>query len=183
MSARERPETLVFVGCGAAKKTSTVPARELYTSNYFGLKREYAETVGDSWAVLSALYGMVEPDEPTIPYDVTIGDYPLDNEQRVEHATIGEWAGAVLADVEQRLHGRDGDRGAPGRVVILAGRSYVEPLRDELDRLAAECGAEMVYPFDDTSGIGEQMGWLSERIEAVESTSTTPTDTAEKGDE
>lgn len=183
MSARERPETLVLVGCGAAKQATTVPARELYTSNYFGLKREYAETVGDSWAIMSALYGAIEPDEPTAPYDVTIGDYPLDDEQRVEHATVDEWAGAVLADVEQRLRERDGGKSAPDRVVILAGRSYVDPIRDELDRTAAECGVETVYPFDDTSGIGEQMGWLREQIEAVESASTTPADTAGSGGE
>ena len=183
MSARERPETLVLVGCGAAKQATTVPARELYTSNYFGLKREYAETVGDSWAILSALYGVVEPDESTAPYDVTIDDYPLDNEQRVDHATVEEWAGEVLVDVKQRLRERDGDRSALDQVVILAGRSYVEPIRDELDRRAAECGVETVYPFDDTSGIGEQMGWLRERIEAVESASTTPADSAEVGGE
>ena len=183
MSARERPETLVLVGCGAAKQATAVPARELYTSSYFGLKREYAETVGDSWAILSALYGAIEPDKPTAPYDVTIGDYPLDDEQRVGHTTVDEWAGTVLTDVEQQLRERDGDRSAPDRVVILAGRSYVEPIRDELDRLAAECDVETVYPFDDTSGIGEQMGWLRERIEAAESASTTPADSAEVGSE
>lgn len=185
MSRHDRPKTAVFVGCGAAKQDATVPARELYTSNYFGLKREYAETVGDSWAILSALHGVVEPNESISPYNVTIDDYPIDGDERsqVEHTTVDEWAAAVLGDVERRIRKPGQDGRQPDRLVILAGRKYVEPLRDGFGSLAVEHGFETVYPFDHTSGIGEQMGWLSEQIEAVESACTAPADTTEKGGE
>ncbi|WP_158589369.1 DUF6884 domain-containing protein [Halococcus sp. IIIV-5B] len=49
--------TRVYVGYGAKKQDSEAYAYNLYTSSYFQKKREYAELVGDSWSVLSALYG------------------------------------------------------------------------------------------------------------------------------
>ena len=53
--------------------------------------------------------------------------------------------------------------GASGARLLLGARRT-----ERLDALAAEHGFEVVYPFDDTSGIGEQIGWLTERIEAAE---------------
>jgi hypothetical protein len=176
MSQTERTETTVFVGCGAEKQNSPAPARDLYTSSYFQKKCEYAETVGDSWAILSALYGSVAPKSRTRPYDVTIDDYPLDVEERsrAKYTTVEEWATSILEGVENRIHNLDrwDERDPLGRIVVLAGRKYVEPLREGLDALTDEHGFEVVYPFDDTSGIGDQIGWLTERIEAAEEQDT-----------
>jgi hypothetical protein len=172
----DRTETTVFVGCGAEKQDSPAPARELYTSSYFQKKRGYAETVGDSWAVLSALYGSVAPKSRTRPYDVTIDDYPLDVDERsrAKYATVEEWAASILEGVENQVHNLDrwDERDPLGRIVVLAGRKYVEPLREGLDTLADEHGFEVAYPFDDTSGIGDQIGWLTEEIEAAEDRDT-----------
>ena len=168
--------TVVYVGCGATKQASPAPARDLYTSAYFDKKREYAEAVGDSWAILSALYGSVDPTSRARPYDVTIDDYPLDVDERprAEYATVDEWAAAFIEGVENSIHNRERWEGWQplGRVEVLAGRKYVDPIREGLDALADEHGFEVVYPFDDTEGIGEQIGWLTERIEAAEEQDT-----------
>jgi hypothetical protein len=168
--------TVVYVGCGAKKQASPAPARDLYTSAYFGKKREYAEAVGDSWAILSALYGSVDPTSRARPYDVTIDDYPLDVDERprAEYATVDEWAAAFIEGVENSIHNRERWEGWQQlvRVEVLAGQKYVDPIREGLDALADEHGFEVVYPFDDTEGIGEQIGWLTERIEAVEDQDT-----------
>jgi len=162
---------IVVVGCGSEKQTSRAPARDLYTSEYFQKKREYAETMGDSWRILSALYGSVDPMSLARPYDVTIDDYPLDADShpRARYETIDEWAEAFVDGIENSVHNRERwDDWLPlSRVEILAGQEYVAPIRDRLDALASEHGFEVVYPFDDTEGIGEQLGWLTERIEAA----------------
>jgi len=59
--------TFVLVGCGAAKADEPREARNLYTSNYFALKRRLAEALtawaGDhqtsAWAILSAEHGVI----------------------------------------------------------------------------------------------------------------------------
>ena len=169
--------TVVVVGCGSEKQTGRTPARDLYTSEYFAKKREYAETIGDSWRVLSALYGSVDPTSLARPYDVTIDDYPLDSDSHphAPYRTIDEWTEAFVDGIENSVHNRErwADWLPLGRVEILAGRQYVEPLREGLAALASENGFEVVYPFDDTEGIGEQLGWLTERIEAANAAATT----------
>ena len=168
--------TVVVVGCGSEKRTSRAPARDLYTSAYFAKKREYAETIGDSWQVLSALYGSVDPTSLAQPYDVTIEDYPLDSDShpRARYRTIDEWAEAFVDGIANSVRNRERwDDWLPlGRIVILAGQQYVEPLRDRLDTLADEHGFEVVYPFDDTDGIGEQIDWLTDEIEAASAAAT-----------
>jgi len=170
-------ETRVLVGCGAEKQSSRAPARDLYTSHYFAKKREYAKTCGDNWSVLSALHGSLATRSLVEPYDVTMDDYPLDLDEYpdAKFRTTDEWAASVIEGLENCVHNLEqwDDRQPLGRVEVLAGQAYVTPLRDALDALADEHGFEAVYPFDDTSGIGEQIGWLTERIEAHDEASAT----------
>ena len=169
--------TRVYVGCGAKKQDSEAYAYNLYTSSYFQKKREYAELVGDSWSVLSALYGSLWPKSIIPPYDVTIDDYPLDVEavENARYATLDEWAEDVLAGLEQAAtnHAERENWDPLDREIMLAGQAYLAPLRDGLDALAEEYGFEVVYPFGDTSGIGEQIGWLTEQIEVEKSREST----------
>lgn len=141
---------LVLVGCGAAKRDEPAAACDLYTSTYFALKREYAETVGDEWSILSAEHGLVRPSKVIEPYDTVVDD-----------VDAHEWALNVRASLDavvEVLRKRDQ---FDVTVTVLAGSSYVDPLRDGLDRRTFE----VRYPFDETSGIGDQMGWLSTAVE------------------
>lgn len=138
--------TVIFVGCGAQKQETAAPARTLYTSTYFTVKREFAETFADQWYVLSAEYGLVAPDEVIEPYDTTLSGLVDWQVQR--------WAD----DVQQALPNL-----SSARVVVLAGRDYVAPLRSVL---AAEA-ADLRLPLAGL-GIGEQMGWLREQIDAFD---------------
>jgi hypothetical protein len=68
-------KTVVFVGCGKAKLDRKAPAKDLYTSTLFKKCRAYAERYGDEWAILSARYRLVMPDQVIEPYDVCLDDY------------------------------------------------------------------------------------------------------------
>jgi hypothetical protein len=149
-----------IVGCGKDKldlsgDTGPVYISRLYTSNYFELKREYAKECCDRYYILSAKHGLVAPDKAvTDPYDLTIDD--LDGD------ALEEWAD----DVREVLRWFDGD----ATLVMLAGQRYLDPIRETLESRSFPPDVE--YPFAETSGIGEQMGWLRDEIDAA--TAETP---------
>lgn len=69
---------LIIVPCGQKKiwdKTpdaGPTPAKGAYTGSPFRVNRQYAEHFGDTWTILSAKYGFIEPDfEIPQPYNVT----------------------------------------------------------------------------------------------------------------
>lgn len=64
---------VVLVGCTKTKRTERSAARDLYDpSDLFRRRRSYAEAQTAPWAIVSALYGLVEPDQQIDPYELTI---------------------------------------------------------------------------------------------------------------
>jgi hypothetical protein len=62
----------ILIGCVKTKAPEPRPARELYTSPLFLARREYAESTGLPWFIVSARYGLVTPDAIIEPYDATL---------------------------------------------------------------------------------------------------------------
>ena len=58
-----------LVGCVKSKLSRPAPAQELYTSALFEGRRRWVEQTCDRWFILSALHGLVSPDEVLEPYD------------------------------------------------------------------------------------------------------------------
>ena len=185
--------TFVLVGCGAAKADEPQPAKDLYTSNYFALKRRFAEAAtawagehqSSTWMVLSAEHGIIPPELEYEPYDTTVDD--LDGEE------LDQWAKFVRSALTSWLNWPFGDgdpRDSPcGRLIVLAGESYIQPL-DERDVWQGNVGGPSAYrsrpglpcvpefPFreGDFGGIGEQMAWLKERAVELEADGPTELD-------
>ncbi len=108
-----------LVSCGARKLDHPAPARELYTGTLFRLASAYAERTCDEWYVLSALHGLVHPDEVLLPYDLTLAGVPI----------VGRWAWAAgVLDGLEALGLRSGDT----HWVVLAGWAYREFLTPRL---------------------------------------------------
>jgi hypothetical protein len=141
--------TVVLVGCGNAKRDRYCAAKDLYTSTYFQKKRAYAEEYGDQWFILSAKHKLFDPDRWLAPYDKSMADL----------ADPDQWARFVGGE----LHHQCRDVEEDVEVVMLAGRDYSDPLRSVLEEL----NFEYRCPFDATNGIGEQLGWLTERLDAA----------------
>lgn len=150
-------ETFVIVGCGSAKRDERSAAKDLYTSTYFGKKREFAEAVGDQWMILSAKHGLISPESEFAPYDTTIDDLHEDELDELAFSV-----GMTLIDWIEWERGSDSD---VRKVIVLAGRKYLDPLR-ERETFAAGVEPLVRFPFQelDLGGIGEQMAWLDERI-------------------
>ena len=133
-----------LVSCVSKKLPHPAPARDLYTSPLFCKARSYVERTGCPWFVLSAKYGLVDPDEVIAPYDLTL------NTMRV--ADRREWASGVLAQLAPHLKN-------VGAVTFLAGQRYLQfleaPLRSR--------GLDVSVPMEGLK-IGEQLGWLNREL-------------------
>jgi hypothetical protein len=117
----EGPRTLVIVPCGLEKLwdrqplAGPTPAKDVYLGNLFAANRAFAERFGHRWVILSAKYGLIDPDFVIPgPYEVTFKD------RRTRPI-----AGYVLSQ-QMEAAGFTEDF---SRVIVLGGREYVQMLR------------------------------------------------------
>jgi hypothetical protein len=130
---------VVLVGCSATKALSARPAKDLYTGPLFRLSRAYAERRGLPWAILSALHGLVMPDEVLDPYELSA--LSLRARGKAAHKAWGEKT-ADRIEIE-----------FPGaRFVFLAGQNY----RPAVERF----GEKRVSDPMKGLGIGRRLQWL-----------------------
>lgn len=137
---------LVLVGCVKTKRSGRHPARDLYTSELFRLRRARAEESGKPWFILSAKYGLVSPDEVINSYDRAMAD--------LSTAERREWAAGVLRKLDTAVSP------LKGKVVeIHAAVEYVEYglLEGLHDR-----GVRTVRPLQYLNR-GQQLSWYKDR--------------------
>lgn len=134
------PAPLHLVACVKAKATSPSQAANLYRSPWFRKARAYVEAQGAPWYILSALHGLVAPDEVIAPYEQTLITMPA--------ADRRAWGERVVTQLVARGHTGT----AP--IVLLAGARYRQPL-------ASWLGPRVIVPMAGL-GIGRQLAWLSD---------------------
>lgn len=66
--------TIVLISCSKSKLDKPAPARELYTGQLFQKAVAWAERQGHQWFVISALHGLVTPNQTIAPYDYSLKD-------------------------------------------------------------------------------------------------------------
>lgn len=124
--------TIGLVGCVKAKASTASPARDLYVSPLFRGRRRWVERNCDVWFILSALHGLVRPDQVLAPYDVTLADQPVAARRRWSSEVLdalrrelGDLSGAdvrLLAGAPYRDHGLlEGLRRAGAHPTVVAG--------------------------------------------------------------
>ena len=116
--------TLYLVSCVSGKQESPAAARELYTSQWFGLTRRFVENSGSPWFILSAEHELVDPDHVIAPYERTLNTMGVEVRR--------DWARRVKDQMEVALPPAD-------RCVMLAGErseEHAAQLRTDLERWA-----------------------------------------------
>lgn len=108
-----RPPTIGLISCGSAKLEQAAPGKDLYTGSTFRAARRHAEAAYDSWWILSARHGLLNPEEIIAPYDETLIGKPLDH--------LESWAARVARQLRAEV-----PEGA--RIFIHAGAAYWQPL-------------------------------------------------------
>ena len=91
----DRKDRIGLVGCVKQKLGHVAPAADLYVSPLFRGRRACVERTCERWFILSALHGVVRPDAPLEPYDVT-----LNNASQAERRA---WAATVLRQLDAEL--------------------------------------------------------------------------------
>ncbi len=135
---------LYLVSCVKTKRHTRAAAKELYVSPWFRKARAYVEGTGHPWRILSAEYGLLDPDEEVRPYERTLNAMRID-ERRA-------WAEDVMAHLETCLNGVD-------TIVFFAGRRY----REFLEPALRNRELTVTVPMAGLSQ-GRQMQWLNTRL-------------------
>jgi hypothetical protein len=133
-------DAVYLVSCVKTKLTGPARAKDLYVSPWFRLARAYVERTGQPWFILSAEYGLLDPDQVIAPYDRTLVHMPAD-ERRA-------WATKVESQMDVRLP-------KTRRIVVMAGHRYRAHLLEYLERRAS-----IEIPLEGL-GLGRQLQWLS----------------------
>ena len=148
-SDRPRPDysndqALYLVSCVKTKRSEPAEAKDLYISDWFRKARAYVELRGCPWRILSAKYGLVDPETVIEPYERTLKTM-LAAERR-------NWARQVLTQLEPNLAGL-------GSVIFLAGLDYRQYLEPELRAR----GLEVCVPMARLRQF-EQLSWLNKQL-------------------
>lgn len=134
-------QPLYIVACTRQKVWGRLPARELYaTSDWFTKARDHIEARNAPWLIISARYGLVDPEQEIDPYE-----QPLEGLSPKGYRELTR-----LVDDQIRERGLQGHR-----CVLFAGTHYRELLTP---RLKARFGV-IDTPLEHL-GIGEQKRWF-----------------------
>ena len=141
---KQNNKTIALVACVSKKQNTPRQAKDLYISDWFGKASTFAKENADNWYILSAKYGLLDPDAIIEPYNETLNRMPI--------ASRRYWAQHVLDSL--RLIVSPGDR-----IIILAGNRY----RENLVVSIREMGCIFDIPMEGLR-IGEQLRWLGRQI-------------------
>jgi hypothetical protein len=84
------PITFVLISCSKTKLTETAPARELYTGKLFQKAVAWAERQQHPWFIISALHGLVIPNQHLQPYDYSLKMLRIREQESWAQRTIGQ---------------------------------------------------------------------------------------------
>ena len=144
-----------LVGCVKQKLDHAAPAADLYVSPLFRGRRAYVERTCERWFILSALHGVVRPDAPLEPYDVTLNS--------ASRAQRRAWSAKVLRQLDAEVGPCVGLT-----IEIHAGANYAD--FGLVGGLRAR-GATVVQPAAGLSSMGRQLAFYADANHAAASSS------------
>jgi hypothetical protein len=134
--------SIYLVSCVGKKLPTPAPAKDLYGSPWFKKARIYVESRNADWFILSAMYGVVHPEQVIESYELTLN--------RMAKPDRKEWATSVFEQLLPHL--------SPNRsVTILAGQKY----REFLEGWLRNESEKVLVPMEKL-GIGQQLKWLTD---------------------
>jgi hypothetical protein len=112
-------QAIVLVSCVKSKRSSSSPAKDLYVSTLFRAQRTYAERFADKWFILSARYGLLEPNRVVETYEETLKGSSAERKRA--------WSRNVFAALEKQTTPED-------IITITAGEDYCKYLVPLLEK-------------------------------------------------
>ena len=124
-----------LIACSDAKGDSQQAAETLYRSQLFNMSKRYASRF-DRWFIISARYGLLEPQQIIAPYDM-----------RLSAKDAPQWAIGVVNRLRHELQ-------APAEITILAGASYADPIANCIEERRRENDRVWVAVRRPLAGLG-----------------------------
>ena len=144
---RNTAKHIVLISCVKKKKATKDKAKNLYISSLFQKYWKYAQSLNsDKIFILSAKYGLLDPEQIIEPYDESLNNISSRNRK--------VWADKVLN--QMRAAGLNLEK---DRFTILAGKNYRQYLIGEQKIKYAET------PLADIGGIGKILSYLNTHIQ------------------
>lgn len=147
MSTANADKSLIIVSCGKKKKiwqkiscAKPVMAKDVYTSGYFKLCKQYAELFGSSWVILSAKYGFIAPES------LIDTDYDISFKKKFSDCVSAE---------ELKRQAKDMGFQAFGAIISLCGKAYSIVIKDTLEPL----GLKIYSPLE-----GLKIGYRQKKL-------------------
>lgn len=141
-------QTICLISCVKTKQNKTVAAKDLYTSALFTKNASYAATIADKWFILSAKYGLLDPEDVIDTYNETLS--------KASVSVKKVWSHNVYLKLLPHLNPGDS-------IIFLAGENY----REYLIPLLGNFPVNVQVPMKGLS-IGNQLKWLNSRLREIE---------------
>lgn len=148
LAALGRSVKVALVGCGARKLPGRHPARSLYTGSLFRAALAHAERTADEVLILSALHGVVAPNDELEAYDVRLESYRRHERELWAHRVM-----MALGALYPGLH---------VELTVYAGATYADAFEWGLQWRGASCGFRLVnyrLPLGRLQ-VGERLAWF-----------------------
>ena len=136
------PANIVLISCSKSKLNKRAPARELYTGTLFKKAVAWAERQGYAWFVISALHGLVTPNQIIAPYNYSLKQ--LRGARERESWAYLAVSGHLMSYVAKGSH-----------AFLIMPELYRRYLQHELDQQSITYTNPLQH-----LAIGKQMHWL-----------------------
>lgn len=164
---------LVLLGCVSKKRTpkpqtvrnihgetweipGRMPAKDLYCSPLWEKRRRYAEDSGETWAIVSALWGVIENDKPIAWYEKTLTDVAKNS-----HAWRWDLEQKISTGIARIVKAAGIEWGAPVVLELHAGAPYVRKVQAALEWAGFD-HVRIEHPVEGKQ-IGELLAWYNDQ--------------------
>lgn len=152
--AQDKSNMHLLISCTKKKLDHPAPAKLIYTSTTFRESVRTAELLGIKFSILSAKFGILDPDRIIDPYDVSI--------KGMDAASKAKWALEVVNQLSHIIN--DGTN-----VMFFAGEDYCKPLVHAAEHRSWSFSMPMRgLPLGYRVGFLRQLQRLDHRSEAIE---------------
>ena len=140
---------VILVGCGKKKKGGSHKAKDLYEGVLFRKTYDYAKLIGDDIYIISALYGLVNPERIIKNYNDTLHGR--------EDSFVREWSMRVSLEIKKLYPEKEGVE-----IFIFAGEIY----RKYVLYILTQMGYNIRNGFGEEKGfgIGKRLHFLNKNI-------------------
>lgn len=135
---------IILISCVSMKLEKEAKAKDLYISPLFKMNYAYAQTLSpDAIYILSAKYGLVDPEQIIAPYEQTLNT--------MKSGQVKDWALDVIDQMGGKVNFQNDE------IIFLAGERY----RKFLIPLCRNASVPL-----EGLGIGKQLGWLKKKLDS-----------------